>query len=75
MKKYWFFAVVLLLFVGCFSSCKKQCVCVVTRTTPTTSDTKTYEMGKMDEKDCMEYTGIVKDGDGVSRTLNCALQK
>lgn len=75
MKKYLISAVVLFLFACCFSSClKKQCVCTVTRTTATTSDTKPYEMGKMDEKDCQEYTGVVQDGDGVSRTLNCALQ-
>ena len=75
MKKYFFTAVALLLFIGCFSSCKKECVCTVTRTTPTTIDTKPYEMGKMDEKDCQEYTGNVVDGDGVSRTLNCTLEK
>lgn len=75
MKKYLISAVVLILFASCFSSCiKKECVCTVTRTTATTSDTKTYEMGKMDEKDCQEYTGVVQDGDGVSRTLNCTLQ-
>lgn len=75
MKKYLIPAVVLFLFAVCFSSCiKKKCVCVVTRTTATTSDTKTYDMGKMDEKDCQEYTGVIKDGDGVSRTLNCALE-
>lgn len=74
MKKYLISAVALLLFAGCFTSCKKECVCTVTRTTATTSDTKDYDMGKMDEKDCMEYTGVVQDGDGVSRTLNCALK-
>ena len=75
MKKYLISAVVLFLFAGCFSSCtKKECVCTVTRTTATTMDTKPYEMGKMDEKDCQEYTGVIVDGDGVTRTLNCALQ-
>lgn len=75
MKKYFVTAVTLLLFAGCFSSCKKECVCTVTRTTPTTIDTKTYDMGKMDDKECQEYTGNVVDGDGVSRTLNCQLEK
>lgn len=74
MKKYLIPAVVLFLFAVCFASCKKECICTVTRTTPTTIDTKTYEMGKMDEKDCQEYTGNIVDGDGVSRTLNCALE-
>lgn len=75
MKKYSVTAVVLLLFAGCISSCKKECICTVTRTTPTTIDTKNYEMGKMDEKDCQEYTGNVVDGEGVIRKLNCQLKK
>ncbi len=76
MKKYLISAVGLFLFACCFTSCmKKECICTVTRTTPTTIDTKAYEMGKMDEKDCQEYTGNVVDGDGVSRTLNCQLEK
>ena len=75
MKKYFVTAVALLLFAGCFSSCKKECVCTVTYPTATMSVSKPYEMGKMDEKDCQEYTGTVVDGDGVSRTLNCELKK
>lgn len=75
MKKYLILAAALLLSIGCFTSCKKQCICIVTRTTPTTSDTKTYEMGKMDEKDCLEYTGNVSDGEGVTRTLDCNIEK
>jgi len=74
MKKYFIPVVTLLLFAGCFTSCKKECVCTVTRTTPTTFDTQTYEMGKMDDKDCQEYTGNIVDGDGVSRTLNCEIK-
>lgn len=75
MKKYFFPAVALLLFTGCFSSCKKDCVCTVTRTTPTTIDTETYDMGKMDDEDCQKYTSNVSDGDGVTRTLTCSLKK
>ena len=75
MKKYFVTVVALLLFAGCFSSFKKECVCTVSSTTPTTSNKKTYEMGKMDEKDCLKYTDNVVDGDGVSRILNCQIKK
>ena len=75
MKKFFISIVTLLLFAECFSSCKKECVCTITRTTLTTVDQVTHEIGKMDEKECQEYTGIIQDGDGVSRTLNCQLEK
>ncbi|MBO4646361.1 MAG: hypothetical protein J5642_07595 [Bacteroidales bacterium] len=73
MKKF-FFSTVLLAFVGfCICSCGKECVCKTTRTTATTLDTLNKEMGKMSEKDCLEYNGTVNDSEGVVRTIDCHL--
>ena len=72
MKKYLISAVALFLFAGCFSSCKKECVCTVTRTTPSTSHTQAYDMGRMDAKDCAKYSGEVQDGEDIVRTFECA---
>lgn len=72
MKKCLISAVALLLFAGCFSSCKKECICTVTRSTPSTSHSQAYEMGRMDAKDCAKYSGVVEDGEDITRTLECA---
>lgn len=63
-----FFAIVFL-----FSACQKQCVCKTTRITATTHDVMENEMGKMTEKDCLEYNGTVTDGEGITRIIDCHL--
>ena len=56
-----------------FTSCEKQCVCKTTRITNSTNDVMENEMGKMSEKECLEYNGTVIDGVGITRTIDCHL--
>ena len=65
--------VALFAIVFMFSACQKQCVCKTTRITATTTDVMENEMGKMTEKDCLEYNGTVTDGEGIIRTIDCHL--
>lgn len=73
MKKCAICALTLLFAVLLLSSCGKECVCKTTRVTPTMNDSMETEMGKMTEKECLEYNGTVNDGIGVTRTIDCHL--
>ncbi|HNW67857.1 MAG TPA: hypothetical protein PKK66_03305 [Bacteroidales bacterium] len=65
------------LVFGCiilFSACKKTCICSVTRTTMTTCDSNSYELGgKLTEDDCLLYNDTIQDGEGVVRVISCKL--
>lgn len=73
MKKCLTLAAVVLFAALLLPSCGKQCVCKTTRVTATTNDSRTDEMGRMTEKECLEYNGTVNDGEGVVRTIDCHL--
>ncbi len=73
MKKCLIYTAVILLLASFMFSCKKNCTCKVTRSTSTTIDEATYEMGKMDEDACAQYQGSVTDGPGITRTFECSL--
>lgn len=74
MKKCLATAAILLFGIALFSSCGKSCLCKTTRVTATTNDSRIDDMGKMSEKDCLEYNGTVNDGEGVVRTIDCHLE-
>lgn len=74
MKKCLVCIAVIAMTVVLFASCGKECVCKTTRITATMNDSRVDEMGKMPEKDCLEYNGTVNDGEGVVRTIDCHLE-
>lgn len=74
MKKYF----IGLFVVGVCSlilfSCKKDCICTDTRTTLTTRDSLQHDMGKLTEKECLEYNDTIKEGnERIFRTISCKL--
>ena len=73
MKKHFLLVAITACVALLLASCGKECVCKTTRVTTTTNDTRTDEMGKMSEDDCLKYNGTVNDGEGVVRTIDCHL--
>ncbi len=72
--KSYFIGVSLLFIISvAFTACKKDCVCLVTRTTVTTSNNISCEMGKLTEDDCLSYNDSINDSEGVTRVITCNL--